>query len=103
MNMTVPLGALKVPLFDHDPVMVKFPTGAVTDPFVIVNAVDASAGLEKLHAPPTPLKIIFANLLVPVNVPEMVLPVVVELKVTVPLLDVNVPLLFVQLPPRIIV
>ena len=56
--MTVPLGALKVPLFDHDPEIVKFPLGAVTDPLVIVKAVDASAELEKLQAPPIPLNTI---------------------------------------------
>ena len=92
MKMTVPLGALKVPLFDHDPVMVKFPTGAVTDPFVIVKVVDASAGLEKLHAPPTPLNTILWNLLVPVKFPAIVLPVEVEVKINVDGFD-NVPLL----------
>src|SRR5215831_3386188 len=84
LKVIVPLPGVKVlpVVLDQFPPTFKLPEGAVTEPVVIVKLA-TSAGLEKLHPPPLPLKVTLLNAFVPVRLPEIVLPVVVLLKVTV--------------------
>ena len=97
----VPLVAVNVPLLVQLPPTLSALVGAVTVPAVIVKSLPTSASFEKLHAPPLPLKVNLLNLLAPVNVPAIVFPVAVELKVTVAVPALKVPLLL-QLPPTVI-
>ena len=88
--VTVPLLLVKVPVLLKPPLIVRVPAGAVTVPLLIKRSPPISALFEKLQ-PPVPLKLRSKNLLLPVMIPESVLPGVAEFIITSPLLCENVP------------
>lgn len=100
-SSTVPLLCVKVPLaaFAKFPATFSMVDGAVTDPLVMVKVAPTSAELDPNDHPPVALlKVRMLNLFAPVKSPEILLPDDDELKSTVPVPAVNVPLFVNPLP-----